>query len=164
MKNKKDIFEKINYNILSNFINPENGDYLSDIFSILEKEDIDNFYIDLLKKYIFPQRAETSKLHKVVFYANRLLLNDLSDFKIDIEDIKEVIVSFAYIQNAEKTFEVIINTEITDENDTYSKKIKIGLVKLNFLKKFNQNRKEIKNNYSSSSSSSRSSSSSKSSS
>ena len=140
-KTEKEAYEKILHNVLSNFINSDNGDYISEAFSVLKKDDIDNFEVDLLKKYIFPQRAETSKLHKVVFYANRLLLNDLSDFKINIEDIKEVIVSFVYIQNAEKTFEVIINTEITDKNDTYSKKIKIGLVKLNFLKKFNQNRK-----------------------
>lgn len=130
MKNKKEAYEKINYNILSNFTNSDNGDYINEVFSLLKKEDIDNFEIDLLKKYIFPQTAETSKLHKVVFYANRLLINDLAEFEINIGDVKKVIVSFFYIENMEKSFEVTVNAEIIDKNDVYSKRIKIRLVKI----------------------------------
>ena len=129
-KSEKESYEKILSNVLSNFINPENGDYLSEVFSVLKKDAIDNFEVDLLSKSIYPQMAETSKLHKIVFYANRLLLNDLKDFKINSEDVKKVIVSFYYIQNAEKTFEVMINAEIMANNNFYSKKIKIGLAKI----------------------------------
>ncbi|MDP2924931.1 MAG: hypothetical protein Q8N99_01020 [Nanoarchaeota archaeon] len=107
-------------NIINNFINPYNGEYLSEALYILKEIRGKKIVINLIKEKIDPIEVYGENFEKVIRNSKKILIRDLKDNNLDINKLNKVIVIISVYKDI-----FFIKTNMLYENKEYSLKNKL---------------------------------------
>lgn len=118
---EEESLEKFSKNLINNFINPYNGDFLKEVYFILRNIDKKAVEINILKEKITPSDVDAESLIQIVAYSKKCLYKDLEASLYYKNKLKKAILKivFVNINNLE------ISTEIEYDNQTYNLKNKL---------------------------------------